>query len=652
MPRELLLGNGKLTIALDNQENVRDLFFPLVGLENHLSGHYFRLGIWVDGKFSWLGDGWSVNQSYLPDTLVSRCFARNAGLEIELELNDAVHSLLDVFLRKLRLRNISQREREIRVFFTQDLHIYGLETGDTAMFGPTVNSIIHYKGQRYFLINGVTGQGDAFFQYATGIKEAFGKEGAWRDAEDGVLQGNPIAQGSVDSAISFRLKLPPNSADNIYYWVACGKDLEQVETLDARVRKAEVEQLLLETENFGSAWVNKPELDLSSLPRNVRRLFKTSLLIMRAHKDQNGAILASCDSDILQSLGGTYSYVWPRDGALTAMAFDMAGFQEVSRSFFQFCSRVISSKGFFYHKYLPDGSIGASWHALIDPQGHPQLPIQEDETALVLISLWKHYLRYHDLEFIETVYPSLVIQATNFLLEHRDEKTGLPKPSFDLWEEKFSLSSATTATVCAALSSAAGFARVFFDRERQDMLDEAASRMKDSMLARLYDKHLGRFIKAIYPDGTLDTSVDSSLAFAFLYGPFSAADEVVIKTLDSINRSLWVQTEIGGLARYENDEYSRISKDTPGNPWLICTLWMARWYVAKASTPTELKRGMDLLDWASRRARPSGILAEQLNPFDGTPISVSPLTWSHAEFVMAVCEYIDKYKKFTFPAVV
>jgi glucoamylase len=337
LPRDLLIGNGRLTLALDNQENVRDFFYPLVGLENHLIGHRFRLGVWTDGQFSWLGDSWQIVQKYLPDTLVSRCIAKNTELEIELEINDGVHNFLDIFLRKLEVRNLSQKPREIRLFFTQDFHIYGTEAGDTVMFVPLVSSIIHYKRQRYFLVNGATSQSAHLYQFATGVKEAFGKEGTWRDAEDGNLKGNPIAQGSVDSAISLSLELPSKSSGYGYYWIACGEKMEQVKNLDARVRQIGVEQLLLETENFGSAWVTRQDIDLSILTRNLRRLFKSSLLIMRAHADAGGAILASCDSDILQSLGGTYSYVWPRDAALTALAFDMAGFQEVSRSFFQFC---------------------------------------------------------------------------------------------------------------------------------------------------------------------------------------------------------------------------------------------------------------------------------------------------------------------------
>jgi hypothetical protein len=40
---------------------------------------------------------------------------------------------------------------------------------------------------------------------------------------------------------------------------------------------------------------------------------------------------------------------------------------------------------------------------------------------------------------------------------------------------------------------------------------------------------------------------------------------------------------------------------------------------------------------------PSGAMAEQLHPYTGEPLSVSPLTWSHAEYVRAVREYIQRH---------
>jgi GH15 family glucan-1,4-alpha-glucosidase len=327
------------------------------------------------------------------------------------------------------------------------------------------------------------------------------------------------------------------------------------------------------------------------------------------------------------------------------MAFDKAGFPEVARMFFKFCHKNITPSGYFNHKYSPDGSIGSSWHALIDNSGKIQLPIQEDETALVLIALYKHFLKYGDLEFISKVYPKLVLKTSEFLLDHRDPQTGLPKPTFDIWEEKAGVFSSTVSTVISALESAAGFAKVFYDIERQDILTNAATEMKKAMMTKLYDTQAQRFKKAIYSTGIDDMTVDSSLSLIFITGAFSAFSEEVRNSMNSIIDKLWLKTTTGGIARYENDNYYRISKDLPGNPWFICTLWLARWYIATALSSEDLKKGLNLLNWVAEHASPSGMLAEQINPYTGVPLSVSPLVWSHAEFVTAVCEYVEKQKE-------
>ena len=648
MPREIVLSNGRVFVALDSQLAIRDFFYPKLGLENHLAGHYSKVGFWADQRFSWINEKWEVEMKYLPETLVSKCSAKNQDSGLQLEINDAIHSVLDVYLRKLVVNNDGNKRRDVRVFFSHDFHIYGKGTGDTAMYEPSLNSIVHYKRKRYFLIDGVTDQERGIYQYATGQKESFGREGTWRDAEDGELQGNPIAQGYVDSTVSFKLEIEPGSSNALYYWIACGKNLDEVKNIDSAVRVKGVEQLLLETENYWSAWSNKKNLDLGILPRPVARLFKGSLLIMRSHVDNGGGIVSSCDSDLLQFNRDTYSYVWPRDAAIIAMAFDMAGFPEVARMFFGFCDKIVSQSGYFNHKYLTDGSIGSSWHSLIDTDGKIQLPIQEDETALVLIALYRHFQRYGDLEFISKVYPNLIFNTADFLLSHRDPATGLPKPSFDIWEEKAGVFTSTVSTVISALQSAAGFARVFFDMERQEKLAEAATEMKKAMLTRLYDTKAQRFKKAIYSQGLGDLTVDSSVSLTFVTGALSAFSDEVRNSMSSVIDKLWIKSSTGGLARYENDEYHRVTKEVSGNPWFICTLWLARWYIATALSLEELNRALNLLNWTAKHASPSGILAEQINPYTGNPISVAPLIWSHAEFVIAVCEYVEKQRELSF----
>ena len=84
-----------------------------------------------------------------------------------------------------------------------------------------------------------------------------------------------------------------------------------------------------------------------------------------------------------------------------------------------------------------------------------------------------------------------------------------------------------------------------------------------------------------------DVNIDASLYGVFQFGMLPADDPKVVATMEQIEERLWCKTDIGGVARYENDYYHQISQDVgdvPGNPWIICTLWLAEWYIAKAKT--------------------------------------------------------------------
>ena len=86
----------------------------------------------------------------------------------------------------------------------------------------------------------------------------------------------------------------------------------------------------------------------------------------------------------------------------------------------------------------------------------------------------------------------------------------------------------------------------------------------------------------------------------------------------------------------------RVSDKVAGNPWVICTLWLAEYYIAKAMTVDDLGPALELIEWVTRVALPSGVLAEQFNPDTGAGLSVSPLTWSHSTFVATVNSYMSR----------
>jgi GH15 family glucan-1,4-alpha-glucosidase len=115
--------------------------------------------------------------------------------------------------------------------------------------------------------------------------------------------------------------------------------------------------------------------------------------------------------------------------------------------------------------------------------------------------------------------------------------------------------------------------------------------------------------------------------------------------MNAIRDKCSVRTEVGGIARYEGDYYHAVSDDkqrVPGNPWFICTMWLALYAIARAKSPAELAPAREILGWVDSRKLPSGILAEQVHPFSNAPMSVSPLTWSHATVVEVVQAYLDK----------
>ena len=87
--------------------------------------------------------------------------------------------------------------------------------------------------------------------------------------------------------------------------------------------------------------------------------------------------------------------------------------------------------------------------------------------------------------------------------------------------------------------------------------------------------------------------------------------------------------------------------NVPGNPWFVATLWMAEWYTATAGNVRDLEPALDLLQWAARYASEAGLLAEQIHPNTGEPLSVMPLTWSHAAFVSAVLKYQARVRELT-----
>jgi oligosaccharide amylase len=643
--RDIPVGNGCLLVNFDDKYQIRDIYFPHVGQENHTEGFPFRFGVWASGEFSWIAsDDWKRDLEYLPETLVTRVTLVNERLQVSLTCSDTVASHDNIYLRRIAVKNnANATRREIRLFLHHDFRIYENKVGDTAFYDPETSSLIHYKKHRYFLIN----TQPSFDGFATGRKAFRQNEGTWRDAEDGELHGGAITEGSVDSTIAVHVTLDGGAEHEIYYWIAAGTTHNEVADLNSHIIERSPANVLDYTTNYWKAWVNKNPVDFDGLSSEVADLYKRSLLIINTQVDRDGAILAANDHDVTERATDHYSYLWTRDGAFVANALDAAGYSEMARGFYELCCKIIHERGYFLQKYNPDGTVASGWHASWDTHAKkPMLPIQEDETSLVLWALWQHYDKYRDIDFAHRCYRRLVVKAANFLTSYRDEKNGLPLPSWNLWEDRRGVHTFTCATVVAGLRAAAEFARVFDEPRNAEKYSAAADEIVAAMREHFYSKEHGRFLRGLLANGddslTPDSTVDASLFGIFYFGCFDVDDAVVTNTMSAIEKTLVHIGEIGGVARFEHDSYMRVSTDTTGNSWIITTLWLAEYIIASANNTAELQKAIEILDWVTQRALPSGVLPEQIDPLTGDPLSVSPLTWSHSSFVATVHSYLRK----------
>ncbi len=173
------------------------------------------------------------------------------------------------------------------------------------------------------------------------------------------------------------------------------------------------------------------------------------------------------------------------------------------------------------------------------------------------------------------------------------------------------------------------------------------SKLKQVIINELYDIERNIFLRGIrYEDHDtnwkiIDSTADSSVYWIFEFDLLPADDPRVVRTIQNLEEKLWVPGK-RGMARYETDPYHRKTDLVTGNPWLICTLWLAKWYVAKAKENRDLEKALELINWVADCSLETGIMPEQIHPFTEESLSVAPLTWSHAEFVDTITRYQEK----------
>jgi GH15 family glucan-1,4-alpha-glucosidase len=648
MARPIVLSNSELHVGLNFFGMVHDFYYPYVGFENHSAGDNLRhhIGIWVNGEISWLDtiNEWSFTFRYPHSALIGHILAKNDHLGVILEFDDFVDANVNAFIRNIHIVNLWNQPREIRLFMHQAFVIGDSRSNtDTAQYLPDNNAILHYRGRRAFVISGDY-NGKPFDQYTVGLFGIEGKKGTYVDAEDGELSFNSVEHGRVDSTIRFTVNVDANSSQRVHYWIAAGMSTREAIHIHKQIQDDGAANFMRRTADWWNNWLKPTYAVLDSIAPTHRSIFIQSMMIIKSQIDKHGAIIASTDTSMLNYSRDAYAYCWPRDGAYALWPLIRMGYKDEALRFFEFAKRGLHPDGYMMHKYRADGALGSSWHSYLH-DGVVTPPIQEDETALPLFIFALYYQMHPDPSLIKEFYKDMVLPMANFLVDFTDKLTGLPKPSYDLWEQTFLTTTYTTAVTYAALNAASDLATAAHDQNNAVKWRVAADEIQAAAHKHLYNEKRKMFYRGlIIKDGQIinDEVIDCSSIFgAYTFGLFAANSDEITASVETVKQLFGINDGAPGLPRYENDEYRRVSSGITGNYWFITSFWLAQYYIDTGDSDKALK----IIDWAKSNALSTGIMAEQLDPVTNNIVSPAPLTWTHAEYITTLLNLVNKTAK-------
>ncbi|OPZ94865.1 MAG: Glucoamylase precursor [Firmicutes bacterium ADurb.Bin419] len=632
---DAIVGNSRMLVCLNQKGELERLFWPHIDYPQHVER--FVTGIFdtrYKNSTSWLGeDNWQKEQSYVEDTNILITSFKDSGRGVFVEQYDYVLPQRDIFIRQYEIENIGDQELELGFIQYSSMITTTPELRST-LFDFGTDSLIHYRHNYYISISSDI----EAFQFQLG-------NNAIDSARYTELMGYDSIGMMRDGALSWQIGvLKPGEKKNFSMFICAAATLKDVKKLSRKCKSMNVKEQYESTKKY---W-----LDLLGSARqfktgnaDIDNLYKRSLLVFKLMSDeQTGGLLASAEIDEGFSKCGRYAYCWGRDAAFITSALDASGLSKAVDKFYEWAVDTQDDDGSWHQRYYMDGNLAPSWG------------MQIDETGTLIWGMLKHYEVTKEKAFLEKMWHT-VEKGVEFLIKFRDNETGLPKPSYDLWEERVGEHTYSCAAVYGGIKAGAKIAEILnVPQEIISNWNKTAEEIKKAMESNLWKAEANRFIRSVRTklnpwghehshhttvievnskgyrrDVTLeDWTIDISLLGVTIpFEVFDAKDERVANTVEAIERVLTAHPA-GGIKRYENDNY------IGGNPWVLTTLWVALYHIETGN----LEKAKSYFEWSVKSRTSLGLLPEQVNRDTGVPCWVIPLTWSHAMFVLVLDKLI------------
>lgn len=314
---------------------------------------------------------------------------------------------------------------------------------------------------------------------------------ASEDAKDGFLSGSKFFLGKADAGFQKNMS---THESRITVLISAGKSAKDAANIIDHARFLGEDLLRKKVITDWQKLVKRVKLPEQATLEEKRVARRNILNLFIGRDRESGAIVAS------PSRQPAYHFDWPRDGSFYDLSLDLAGFSEIALSHLDFYRRtqrkedkdssVLWLLGGKSTSYCPKGH----WYSNIYTDGSPGklkvIPIEIDETALLLWDLWRHeqFVPVSERAQYQKQFTEMLILGADGLLEYVDTKNGWTKKVF---EDDNYMPSATlhgASSILAGLASAIDLGtRWGVEPEKVAKWRQAAVSLRNGMLKRIND---------------------------------------------------------------------------------------------------------------------------------------------------------------------
>ncbi|WP_160679249.1 CBM35 domain-containing protein [Clostridium sp. C8-1-8] len=462
------------------------------------------------------------------------------------------------------------------------------------------------------------------------------------DGSGSLKNNSNVSAQNVSVAFDQKVTVPAGSSQNVYFYVALGSSLSNVQSICDTARAQSGDSWFNNTSSSYSSWFNGKtvpsfnDADLTSVYK--RNLVMIKNAIRPGSTSADGAMPATTNPL-------NYSYkIWARDSAVTAMSLDAAGFTTEGERYWNWLAARQSTDGSFHTCFWLWDNTNANF---VEPEN--------DSIGFFLIGAYKHYKATGNKAFLDGVYKA-VKNSASYIMTNMDQTTGFGPADKSIWEEGDSPQyyAYTQASYAMGLKSAALIATLEGDNALADSYNGAGSTILTAINRddTAYPKGLwnaanGYYDRCINTDGTVNTLEDTSTNILFALGAIDVNSSRATSHVNKIEKDLNADTY--GLPRYANDTFYYTSQWSPsGNEaleaspsWPQMTMWDSVYQTYKGNG----SKSYDMLEWFKHRTGAGFMVTGEAvsNVTEAPLVSTAAEPVTAASFILASLAYSNNY---------